>query len=84
MIRYLLTLLILVQVGSLWAQQPAKVAKKYFPDPEMDIQTPWFQKGRKFTTYNEMMAYIRQLVSQHRSEERRVGKECISRWSPYH
>ena len=64
-IRYLLTLLILVQVGSLLAQQPAKVAKKFFPDPEMDIQTPWFQKGRKFTTYNEMMTYICQLVTQH-------------------
>src|SRR5260370_14278499 len=26
-----------------------------------------------------------QLVAdQHRSEERRVGKECRSRWSPYH
>src|SRR2546425_13154170 len=24
------------------------------------------------------------LVSQDRSEERRVGKECRSRWSPYH
>src|SRR3989442_14868769 len=24
------------------------------------------------------------LVSQKRSEERRVGKECRSRWSPYH
>ena len=23
-------------------------------------------------------------VEQHRSEERRVGKECRSRWSPYH
>src|SRR5450432_4942004 len=23
-------------------------------------------------------------LSQHRSEERRVGKECRSRWSPYH
>ena len=23
-------------------------------------------------------------VAQHRSEERRVGKECRSRWSPYH
>src|SRR5256885_12574223 len=23
-------------------------------------------------------------VSQYRSEERRVGKECRSRWSPYH
>ena len=25
-----------------------------------------------------------QEVLQHRSEERRVGKECRSRWSPYH
>ena len=24
------------------------------------------------------------LVFQNRSEERRVGKECRSRWSPYH
>ena len=24
------------------------------------------------------------VVSAHRSEERRVGKECRSRWSPYH
>ena len=24
------------------------------------------------------------LVYRHRSEERRVGKECRSRWSPYH
>ena len=23
-------------------------------------------------------------VKKHRSEERRVGKECRSRWSPYH
>src|SRR5258708_31148510 len=23
-------------------------------------------------------------LSRHRSEERRVGKECRSRWSPYH
>ena len=24
------------------------------------------------------------LAEEHRSEERRVGKECRSRWSPYH
>src|SRR2546423_8664165 len=26
----------------------------------------------------------RVLIRHHRSEERRVGKECRSRWSPYH
>ena len=25
-----------------------------------------------------------QAIITHRSEERRVGKECRSRWSPYH
>ena len=25
-----------------------------------------------------------EIVSTNRSEERRVGKECRSRWSPYH
>ena len=29
-----------------------------------------------------IIAYI--LNTPHRSEERRVGKECRSRWSPYH
>ena len=28
--------------------------------------------------------WMRHDVSYHRSEERRVGKECRSRWSPYH
>ena len=27
---------------------------------------------------------IRQVTQLNRSEERRVGKECRSRWSPYH
>src|SRR6266550_6898080 len=27
---------------------------------------------------------LEQLVQKSRSEERRVGKECRSRWSPYH
>ena len=31
----------------------------------------------------EMTAILRELKDP-RSEERRVGKECRSRWSPYH
>ena len=27
---------------------------------------------------------VKEMMSQARSEERRVGKECRSRWSPYH
>ena len=37
---------------------------------------------------NEGWAKLQQIVEDykkdHRSEERRVGKECRSRWSPYH
>ena len=28
--------------------------------------------------------YLQKSDAVHRSEERRVGKECRSRWSPYH
>ena len=31
----------------------------------------------------EWQYHVSQMVT-HRSEERRVGKECRSRWSPYH
>src|SRR3712207_9540870 len=37
---------------------------------------------RKLSTQNS--AEIRDAVEEGRSEERRVGKECRSRWSPYH
>ena len=32
----------------------------------------------------DMNEKIDELIEYHRSEERRVGKECRSRWSPYH
>src|SRR5256885_7863925 len=32
----------------------------------------------------EALALENNLIKQRRSEERRVGKECRSRWSPYH
>src|SRR5688572_24282235 len=34
--------------------------------------------------YAELVPARRQMVNALRSEERRVGKECRSRWSPYH
>src|SRR5688572_31282899 len=38
--------------------------------------------GRVQQTYKHSVP--RFFVPEHRSEERRVGKECRSRWSPYH
>ena len=34
--------------------------------------------------YEKNADQVRQAASTQRSEERRVGKECRSRWSPYH
>ena len=38
----------------------------------------------KVLTESEEEAAARALLEDVRSEERRVGKECRSRWSPYH
>ena len=37
----------------------------------------------EFTDEKNILQVIHK-VGIHRSEERRVGKECRSRWSPYH
>src|SRR5260370_3773381 len=43
--------------------------------------------GAKSVAYSRIGAsgiFFAQLIERMRSEERRVGKECRSRWSPYH
>ena len=37
-----------------------------------------YPKSRRFVELNKLKDLLK------RSEERRVGKECRSRWSPYH
>ena len=48
-------------------------AAQAYPNVEMDIYTGDLEDGQ---------AIVQQMPP--RSEERRVGKECRSRWSPYH
>src|SRR5260221_7145216 len=48
-------------------------------DPAVDTVTA-FTGGGNGTSTSRMFAQLKPL----RSEERRVGKECRSRWSPYH
>ena len=43
----------------------------------------FFFEGKFDPTTGEILDF-RQLLHRSRSEERRVGKECRSRWSPYH
>src|SRR5256886_13765548 len=40
-------------------------------------------KVQRVSSGNDLGAGLR-IIHQGRSEERRVGKECRSRWSPYH
>ena len=40
--------------------------------------------GEVEKVFNKKIIFLNDCVGQNRSEERRVGKECRSRWSPYH
>src|SRR5437016_9307514 len=40
--------------------------------------------GRPMARTREYIEILRKILKRERSEERRVGKECRSRWSPYH
>src|SRR2546423_13118868 len=43
---------------------------------------PWFDCTAMVCTLGDLLLDV--IVRAPRSEERRVGKECRSRWSPYH
>ena len=54
-----------------------------------EIREAALEAGKSTEALNESgqwtaMQRIEELVDEGRSEERRVGKECRSRWSPYH
>ena len=64
----------------LWRFEQALITtKKQRPDI--------FDEYQIFITHNRIMKFFKakySLLKRSRSEERRVGKECRSRWSPYH
>ena len=52
---------------------------------EYDVRFAVVMGLGNFVDEQHLEAFLRQLDGiRHRSEERRVGKECRSRWSPYH
>src|SRR5256885_224288 len=59
-------------------KRPDRFAGLHFFNPAPVM--PLVEIVRALTTSEETIAALRQF----RSEERRVGKECRSRWSPYH
>src|SRR3712207_6909938 len=54
-------------------------AGRYFPPDEHHLVF-----AERLAQYGGYIADIRESLTPDRSEERRVGKECRSRWSPYH
>jgi len=53
-------------------------------DAKMSIPRKNKSETIKFTAQAEYFSAKVDAKGAHRSEERRVGKECRSRWSPYH
>ncbi len=51
-------------------------------NPEQ-VKKAFEELGPTFIKIGQMLSVREDLLSS-RSEERRVGKECRSRWSPYH
>ena len=44
----------------------------------------WFTNNGKYFAGSGRIELLKNIKETGRSEERRVGKECRSRWSPYH
>ena len=72
-------------VRSSWTNQPGTVVKSPEPKPRslvnLEIARP--VDDIEFDTNQAKVSLLR-VPDKPRSEERRVGKECRSRWSPYH
>ena len=65
-------------LGTMGAAMAANVAKAGFP------LTVWNRTASKMEPLLRLGAKAGKGPAHVRSEERRVGKECRSRWSPYH
>ena len=52
-------------VNAQFSPQDKKLTEKFFPDFDLEINTPAFAKKKGFTTYDELMAFINEKVSAH-------------------
>ena len=59
-----------------------KLAKKLHPDANKNDKKAASKFAELNAAYEQAMSAL--AAEPPRSEERRVGKECRSRWSPYH
>lgn len=56
---------LLTLVSGAWAQQTGKVTRTFFPDPDVEMDTPAFHKKHGYTTYSELMDYLHGLITAH-------------------
>ena len=63
--KIILLLFILLTAMGINAQQPRKVTKKWFPNPDVRIETPAFSRSYGFTTYKQMMKYVNNEAASH-------------------
>ena len=73
--------LINIQLKKLFEKNIQNIFKLDLSD-KIDIQNSTKKEFGDFQTNFAMTTS--KIIEQLRSEERRVGKECRSRWSPYH
>ena len=66
------------------SRAPARAMLKATGLSDGDLEKPLVAVVSTFTDVMPCTQHLRQLADKVRSEERRVGKECRSRWSPYH
>src|SRR5260370_12271998 len=73
--------------------EPDRLAAVWLPSPGIGILGDWPSPGEFLDVQKENHSFEQMALAQsrtftltgrERSEERRVGKECRSRWSPYH
>src|SRR2546429_8913431 len=65
-------------------EKPLQVADRNEPSPFDQVLAQESQEDLQASLKKIPAIYREVLVLRFRSEERRVGKECRSRWSPYH
>ena len=63
-------ILILLFLVGFWSKaqmspQSKKITNKYFPELDIEINTPAFQKKKGFTNYEELMGFLNQKVSKY-------------------
>ena len=65
--RFSIIVFCLIAFGfaSTFNPEPKQITAMYFPDVDLEINTPAFQKNKGFTTYDELIAFLTELQREH-------------------